>query len=130
MALHLLNKGGAASPRQHAHEWLRKTKKKCRYVCSQAFSNTPHPQAASARLPYLKRWRCIAEAAREWVAEDKEKEMPARLFSRFSNTPHPPAASARLPYLKRWRCIAEAARAWVVEDKEKEMPVRLFLGFF
>jgi hypothetical protein len=31
----------------------------------------------------LKRWRCIAEAARAWVVEDKEKEMPMRLFSRF-----------------------------------------------
>jgi hypothetical protein len=31
----------------------------------------------------LKRWRCIAEAARAWVVEDKEKEMPLRLFSRF-----------------------------------------------
>jgi hypothetical protein len=51
------------------------------------------------RQPYLKRWRCIAEAACEWVAEDKEKEMPVRLFSGFSNTPHPQAASARLPYL-------------------------------
>jgi hypothetical protein len=35
------------------------------------------------RQPYLKRWRCIAEAAREWVAEDKEKEMPVRPFSGF-----------------------------------------------
>ena len=63
--------------------WLKMKKKKCRYGCSHAFSNTPHPQAASARQPYLKRWRGISEAAREWVVEDKEKEMPVRLFSGF-----------------------------------------------
>jgi hypothetical protein len=49
----------------------------------------------------LKRWRCIAEAALAWVAEDNEKEMPVRLFLGFSNTSHPQAASARLPYLAR-----------------------------
>jgi hypothetical protein len=63
------------------------------------------------------------------VVEEKEKEMPVRLFLGFSIASHSQAASARLPYLKRWRCIAEAARAWVVEEKEKEMPVRLFLRF-
>jgi len=47
------------------------------------FSITSHPQAASARLPYLKRWRCISEAACAWVAEDNEKEMPVRLFLGF-----------------------------------------------
>jgi hypothetical protein len=31
----------------------------------------------------LKRWRCIAEAARAWVAEENEKEMPVRLFLGF-----------------------------------------------
>jgi hypothetical protein len=36
------------------------------------FSIASHSQAASERQPYLKRWRCIAEAAREWSAEDKE----------------------------------------------------------
>jgi hypothetical protein len=47
------------------------------------FSNTSHSPAASEMQPYLKRWRCIAEAARAWVAEDKEKEMPMRLFLGF-----------------------------------------------
>jgi len=31
----------------------------------------------------LQRWRCIAEAARAWVAEDEENEMPMRLFLGF-----------------------------------------------
>jgi hypothetical protein len=50
-------------------------------------------------LHELKRWRCISEAARAWVAEENEKEMPVRLFPRFSIASHSPAASARLPYL-------------------------------
>jgi len=31
----------------------------------------------------LQRWRCIAEAACAWVVEEKEKEMPMRLFLGF-----------------------------------------------
>jgi hypothetical protein len=109
VALHLLNKGGAASPRQHELGRLKIKNKKCRCGCSHAFSNTPHSQAASARQPYLKRWRCIAEAARAWAVDDKEKEMPVRLFLGFSIASHSQAASERQPYLKRWRCISEAA---------------------
>jgi hypothetical protein len=46
----------------------------------------------------LKRWRCIAEAARAWVAEENEKEMPGRLFLGFSIATHSPAASEMQPY--------------------------------
>ena len=92
------------------HGWLKMKKKKCRCDCSYAFSNTPHSPAASARLPYLKRWRCISEAACEWTAEDKEKKCRYGCSHAFSNASHAPAASARLPYLSAFSFQLSAFR--------------------